>query len=87
MFRGIKDTTTSAWKTGELVSMGRVPNVKGTTCHMHTQELVVKHALGIATRSVRGKGVVDSFAEGLQLKKKKNGQESKSKMERVSIHL
>ena len=38
---------------------------------LHTQELVLKHAVGLATRSsVKKGGVYDKFEEGLSLKKK-----------------
>ena len=37
---------------------------------MHSQELVLKHALGLVTRRKSGVGVVDAFPEGLSLKSK-----------------
>ena len=42
------------------------------TCLMHTQELVVTHALGIRTRKCKGK-VVDSFEKGKSLRDKVKG--------------
>jgi hypothetical protein len=49
-----------------LLSLGR--NKQGIrTCLMHTQELVVTHALGIRTRST-GNEVHDSFVEGKHIR-------------------
>ena len=59
--RGVHDTTSAALLTGTTISGGRQPKVKGTTFHMHAQELVVTHALGLRTRRKRGVGVVDEF--------------------------
>lgn len=69
VFRGINDTTNSALRTGITIAGGRVPKVKGTTCYMHAQELVVQHALGLRQRSVNKK-IVDEFAVGKALKDK-----------------
>jgi hypothetical protein len=38
VFRGINDTTSSALATGKMISGGRAPAIKGTTCNMHQQE-------------------------------------------------
>jgi hypothetical protein len=67
VFRGINDTTNSALSTGLKIAGGRCPNVKGTTCYMHTQELVTTHALGLKTRKRNGE-VVDSFPDGKNLR-------------------
>jgi hypothetical protein len=53
--------------TGIQIADGRSPVVKGTTCHMHTQELVVSHALGIKERTKRNQ-VVDSFVMSKELR-------------------
>ena len=66
--RGINDTTSSALCTGIAITGGRVPFRNGTTCHMHAQELVVTHALGLRTRKKRGVGVIDSFESGRLLR-------------------
>ena len=66
--RGINDTTSAALLTGTTISGGRQPKIKGTTCHMHAQELVVTHALGLRTRRKRGFGVVDEFESGKLLR-------------------
>jgi hypothetical protein len=62
--RGVNDTTSAALLTGTTISGGRQPKIKGTTCHMHAQELVVTHALGLRTRRKRGFGVIDEFESG-----------------------
>jgi hypothetical protein len=68
VFRGVNDTTNSALLTGHLLSSGRnKQNIN--TCMMHTQELVVTHALGIRTRKRRGV-VVDSFEKGKNIRDK-----------------
>ena len=64
----MNDTTSAALLTGTTISGGRQPKIKGTTCHMHAQELVVTHALGLRTRRKRGIGVVDEFASGKLLR-------------------
>ena len=66
--RGINDTTSAALLTGTTISGGHQPKIKGTTCHMHAQELVVTHALGLRTRRKRGFGVVDEFESGKLLR-------------------
>ena len=55
--------------TGILLAEGRAPVIKGTTCQMHAQELVVQHALGIRKRSKGGR-VIDKFEPGVNLVKK-----------------
>lgn len=67
VFRGINDTTNSALLAGLNISQGRCPNVRGTTCQMHAQELVVKHALGLHHRS-KNKVAYDENVEGKQLR-------------------
>lgn len=69
MFRGVNDTTNSALLTGLMIAGGRTPAVKGTTCHMHAQELVVQHALGLRQRRKGGQDV-DSFGPGKALRDK-----------------
>lgn len=59
IFRAISDTTNSALKTGREISQMRNLDTKNT-CYMHTQELVVTHALGIRTRTNRD-GLKDTF--------------------------
>ena len=66
IFRGVNDTTNSALRAGQLLTDGR--NVRGlNTCVMHTQELVITHALGLRTRT-RMRVVVDEFCEGKALR-------------------
>lgn len=67
VYRSINDTATSAKKTGLNISQGRQPKITGTTCQMHTQELVVKHALGLNHRS-KNKVKYDENIEGLKLR-------------------
>lgn len=70
VFWGINDTNTnSALLTGRLIADGRTPDNATTTCHMHTQELVLQHALGIRKRSRLGE-VYCSFPPGHDLKVK-----------------
>jgi hypothetical protein len=69
IFRGVNDTTSSAVKTGVMLAGGRAPATPGTTCHMHAQELVMQHALGLRQRT-KNKEVIDSFEEGRLLCKK-----------------
>ena len=69
ILRGINDTTNSALLTGRLISEHRVPENQTTTCHMHTQELVLQHALGIRQRTRMGEPY-DKFEEGKKLTKK-----------------
>jgi hypothetical protein len=69
IFRGINDTTNSALLTGKLIADGRTPVIRGTTCHMHAQELVVQHALGLRDRT-RMQQTIDAFPEGKALKEK-----------------
>lgn len=69
VYRGVNDTTNSALRTGLTIADGRCPKVKGTTCQMHTQELVVQHALGIRQRS-RNKNAWDYFHAGKSLRDK-----------------
>lgn len=69
IFRGINDTTNSALLTGRLISELRAPENQTTTCHMHTQELVLQHALGIRQRTRNG-NAWDKFLEGKALTKK-----------------
>jgi len=66
IFRAVNDTANSALKTGLLISDYRKPD-GGTTCQMHAQELVLKHALGLAIRK-RNKTVIDSFPAGKNLR-------------------
>ena len=47
VFRSVSDTSPNAVKAGLLVSRNRSPEIKGTTCIMHAQELVLKPALGL----------------------------------------
>jgi hypothetical protein len=68
MFRGVNDTTNAALRTGLLLSSGRSPTEKGTTCFMHAQELVLKHALGLSTRKGKGGQPDDEFASGVNLR-------------------
>jgi hypothetical protein len=63
------DTTKSAIRTGITISNGRTPIRRGTTCHMHTQELVVGHAMGIRTRK-KNNGVTDQFPAAKNLRDK-----------------
>jgi hypothetical protein len=69
VLRGINDTTNSALLTGLLLAEGRAPAIRGTTCQMHAQELVVQHALGIRKRTKNGDDV-DTFEPGRLLAKK-----------------
>lgn len=55
--------------TGRLIAQGRRAENGGTTCHMHTQELVLQHALGIRRRSRLGE-IHDEFPPGKELKEK-----------------
>lgn len=68
IFRGVNDTTNSALRTGLLLSQGRAPEEKGPTCFMHAQELVVKHALGLAPRKGRHGAPDDLFEPGVRLR-------------------
>lgn len=68
ILRGVNDTTNSALLTGVTISDGRTPNVKGTTCFMHAQELVVVHALGLRQRTKNGES--DEFVESKALRDK-----------------
>lgn len=52
-----------------MISDGREPVIRGTTCHMHAQELVVQHALGIRDRT-RMRIPIDQYPEGKSLKEK-----------------
>jgi hypothetical protein len=69
VLRGINDTTNSALLTGLLLAEGRAPAIRGTTCQMHAQELVVQHALGLRKRTKNGDDV-DTFEPGRLLAKK-----------------
>jgi hypothetical protein len=51
-----------------MLSSGRAPEEKGTTCFMHAQELVVKHALGLSIRKGKGGQPDDEFASGVKLR-------------------
>lgn len=53
--------------TGRLISGNRQPENSCTTCHMHTQELVLQHALGIRRRTRMGEPW-DQFKPGHDLK-------------------
>lgn len=55
--------------TGKLICEGRRAENGGTTCHMHTQELVLQHALGVRRRTRMGKAH-DQFPPGYLLKVK-----------------
>ena len=71
--RSINDTANSAVRAGLIVSQERKPSCgSGTTCVMHSQELVMKHALGIAIRR-KGRVVVDEFQDGKSLRDKCKG--------------
>ena len=67
VFRSVSDTTNSAVAAGSIISEGRSGRGGGTTCVMHTQELCLKHALGVCVRKRSGV-VVDSFEEGKSLR-------------------
>ena len=60
VLRGINDTTNAALLTGLLLAEGRALAIRGTTCQMHAQELVVQHALGLHRGSKNGTAV-DKF--------------------------
>ena len=68
-FRSILDTASAAKKTGEIVAEGRGTHGGGTTCAMHSQELCLKHAMGLVVRR-RSFKIVDSFEEGKELRDK-----------------
>jgi hypothetical protein len=68
VYRVVNDTTNSALRPG-ITSDGRTSIRHGTTCHMHTQELVVGHALGIRTRK-NNNVVTDKFPEAKNLRDK-----------------
>lgn len=60
-------------KAGKIICEGRVPGgKKGTTCGMHTTDLVIKHAVGLVVRTEHKK-VVDHFSEFNELRKKIHG--------------
>ena len=69
ILRGVNDTTNSALLTGLLLAEGRAPAIKGTTCQMHAQELVVQHAFGLRKRRKNGDDI-DKFEPGSLLAKK-----------------
>jgi hypothetical protein len=69
VYRGISDTTNSALMVGRLIAGMREPTIKGNSCNMHAQELVVVHALGLKKRTL-DKVVIDKFPEGLHLRNK-----------------
>jgi hypothetical protein len=69
VFRGVNDTTNSALLTGREIAGGRTPAQRGTTCHMHAQELVVTHALGLGERSKAGV-VTDQYEAGKNIRNK-----------------
>jgi hypothetical protein len=62
----VNDTANGAKLTGRLLAEFRVAE-GGTTCIMHTTELVMKHAIGLSTRRAGGQ-VCDSFAPGKDLR-------------------
>ena len=66
IFRSVSDTTNSAVAAGSIISEGRSGRGGGTTCVMHTQELCLKHALGVCVQKQKGV-LVDSFVEGNSL--------------------
>lgn len=68
IFRSVSDTASAAKCTGNIITQGRGA-VGGTTCAMHTQELCLRHAIGVSVRT-RGKAIVDEFKEGKQLRDK-----------------
>ena len=70
VFRCVNDTANAAKATGRLVAQKRNGGKGGTSCMLHSQELVLTHALGLVTRSIKGQGVVDSFDLGHNLKTK-----------------
>ena len=71
--RSINDTANSAVRAGLIVSQERKPSCgSGTMCVMHSQELVMKHALGIAIQR-KGHAVVDEFQDGKALHDKCKG--------------
>ena len=70
VFRGINDTSNPAILTGKLLSQGRLAaGYKGTTCHMHAQELALKHAFGLVKRKKKNVPV-DWFEPGERITKK-----------------
>jgi hypothetical protein len=70
IFRGINNTTNSALKTGLMLSSGRCPLEMGTTCFMHAQELVVKHALGLSIWKGKNGSPDKTFDSGVNLRQK-----------------
>ena len=64
----MSDTCSAALATSAIIAQGR-RCVDGQTCVMHAQELVLKHAIGVAVR-MKGKQVVDEFECGLLLRDK-----------------
>lgn len=65
VFRGVNDTTNATKKAGRDICQNRQPEGHNS-CAMHTQELVLKHAIGLRTRS-ENTVIVDQFPEGLHL--------------------
>jgi hypothetical protein len=65
----VNDTTNAALLTGHLLSLGRNKKENKNTCAMHTQELVVTHALGIRQRRAVNE-VVNDFPEGCNLRER-----------------
>lgn len=63
----MNDTASSAVRTGEIISQGRKATGGGTTCVMHSQELCIKHGLGLTVRK-KNRQVVDSFPEGKRIR-------------------
>jgi hypothetical protein len=69
VFRGINNTTSNSLATGNLISGGQTPAIKGTTYNMHQQDLVVQHALGLWRRT-KNKQITDLFDKGKDLRDK-----------------
>ena len=69
VFHSILDSASAAKKMGEIIAEGRGTHGGGTTCAMHSQELCLKHAMGLVVRR-RGGKIVDSFEEGKELRYK-----------------
>jgi hypothetical protein len=69
VYRVVNDTTKNALRTGITISDGRTPIRRGTTCNIHTQELVVGHAMGIRTRKMNNV-VTDQFPATKNLRDK-----------------
>lgn len=69
LFRGINDTTSSAKATGLIDDQNRGTVIKGQSCNMHAQELVVTHTLGLQKRS-KNNAIIDESPDSLKQKDK-----------------